>query len=607
MSTATETETKPTKKGKKPLKVAGVALEALPPWADGARERGGSGDGRTVKPVELRDSPLNPRRKLDARAVHEIASSIRQHGWFGELLAREVALDAAGNSTWIAADFAPGLEGYAIELVFGHHRKAAALLAGLEHVRVEVRPLSDQQVARLQMIENLARGDLHPLEECAGFMAMLALGDTAEEIAAHVGRPLAFVRRRLALAQLGEAARAAFDGGHMLVGHAELLAGIPHADQDHVILEHNLQGTHNEWEEVPTVRDLTLVLRDEVLLGLGQAPWELHDAGLVPEAGACSACPKRTQATPDLWPGLALDDRCTDRTCFQGKLTTFVARQKERAAERAPAGREVLEVSSGFRGYLAKPEKGAGAAPLPRDAWKPIGGDAVDPDASATRCASAQPAVIVDGNSTGKSLDVCADQACRTHWGRGASAAGKKGGAGDANTKAAAKKERDEAKVKKAAQVIVMGLVVRNVIDGGGLGHAAYADDLRMVARTLWRALWQDVRFAWANFQPGSSGDVDHDTAEALFEDSIGPNRNEEELDAVLVGLALAQDVTHPRGDGGKAEELARAAKRHGVDAKAVMRDAKDATVEPEKPAKAETNKAKAKKAGTKKKGKAKA
>jgi hypothetical protein len=244
-------------------------------------------------------------------------------------------------------------------------------------------------------------------------------------------------------------------------------------------------------------------------------------------------------------------------------------------------------VSTIFPGYSAKPEKGA---PIARDAWKPI-------EAGEARCDFAQVAVIVAGEDVGRDLDVCADVACKRHWSAQARAEEAKSGKGGnvaptAEEKAAAKKAREDEKVKKAAQVIAVAAVVRDV------GEVAADDgDLRMIARALWRAFWRDVKVAWAGWR-----DADGDPDEA-FKDAIKAAGTE--LEALLVELALAQEVAHGIDPTTETDELKLAAKRHGVDAKRVIQDAKDATEEPKpapaaKPAKKKATKAKPAKAGTK-------
>ena len=72
-------------------------------------------------------------------------------------------------------------------------------------------------------------------------------------------------------------------------------------------------------------------LKERYTTGLSGAVWELDDAGLMPSAGACTACPKRSGKTPELFadivdeqPGLygniaSGPDVCTDPDCYGEK------------------------------------------------------------------------------------------------------------------------------------------------------------------------------------------------------------------------------------------------------------------------------------------------
>src|SRR5690554_2876785 len=57
------------------------------------------------------------------------------------------------------------------ELVVGARRLRAARLAGLTSIPVQVKPLDDRSAREVQIIENLQRQDVHPLEEADGYKA----------------------------------------------------------------------------------------------------------------------------------------------------------------------------------------------------------------------------------------------------------------------------------------------------------------------------------------------------------------------------------------------------------------------------------------------------
>jgi hypothetical protein len=82
-------------------------------------------------------------------------------------------------------------------------------------------------------------------------------------------------------------------------------------------------------------------VRDEFLLELKGAPWALDDAELVPKAGACSVCPKRSGNMPDAAEALGevRPDVCSDSGCFKSKLE---AAWNRRRAQHEEAGGKVI-------------------------------------------------------------------------------------------------------------------------------------------------------------------------------------------------------------------------------------------------------------------------
>jgi ParB family chromosome partitioning protein len=76
------------------------------------------------------------------------------------------------------------------------------------------------------------------------------------------------------------------------------------------------------------VRNLQFWIESNVLLVLKDAPFDKRDAQLVPTAGSCADCPKRTGHNKLLF-GDDLGrqgDRCTDPGCYNAKLAAHVAK-----------------------------------------------------------------------------------------------------------------------------------------------------------------------------------------------------------------------------------------------------------------------------------------
>src|SRR6202034_4722627 len=92
---------------------------------------------------------------------------------------------------------------------------------------VRIRQMTDAEALEAQLVENLIRAEIHPMEEAQGFRALLNLEEPKygiEQIAAKVGKSPALVASRLKLTDLVPSAVEAFYAGEIGVGHSLLLA-----------------------------------------------------------------------------------------------------------------------------------------------------------------------------------------------------------------------------------------------------------------------------------------------------------------------------------------------------------------------------------------------
>lgn len=106
---------------------------------------------------QLRPYGGQPRRYIGEEELARLTRSVREQGVLQPLLVRPAA---AGGGYEIAA---------------GERRYRAALAAGLAEVPVLVRPLSDQQMIEVGLVENLQREGLTPIDETEGLLRLVAL------------------------------------------------------------------------------------------------------------------------------------------------------------------------------------------------------------------------------------------------------------------------------------------------------------------------------------------------------------------------------------------------------------------------------------------------
>lgn len=326
----------------------------------------------------LVESPLNPRKTYDEKALNELAASIRSVGIKTPLLVRPKArpyfvsdsgFGDVGKVRYLACrnivghvnlveTFGAGTaeenqtdaeeavaerNGKAeFELIAGRRRAEAARLVGLATAPCIVREMDDQEAAKIALIDNLMREGVDPLEEAGGFAVLLKDLLSVAAVAAAVGKEEAYVTRRLKLLTLTLNVRDALHLRLVTVDHALLLTKLGPDEQDEALkwcLDRNagvkadcaevVKGRAKQREEEQRGRNGRLSayiwepesvvrLKGHIESSSGRklktAPWSLDDAALIPDVGSCSACPSNTKANNLLFGDLDMDEA----TCTDG-------------------------------------------------------------------------------------------------------------------------------------------------------------------------------------------------------------------------------------------------------------------------------------------------
>lgn len=280
----------------------------------------------TMLPLaQLRESKTNPRRTFGD--LTELADSIREKGVLSPILARPAGDDA-------------------YEIVYGHRRFRAARIADLEEIPALVQDMDDKQVLETQVAENSAREDVHPLEEAEAFQRLLDLGYTQRDLAAKVGKSESYISARLKYLGLTPKGREAFYSGKLRASTALLLARVDKPERQDSLLERIVDVPSWSYDGRPMSPDQAAdLIRKEFLLRMEDATFDLKDAGLVPAAGPCTLCPKRTANDKQnvLFPKeVGKADLCSDPSCFRQKQEAHWARE---SAAFAGKGKTVLSVS----------------------------------------------------------------------------------------------------------------------------------------------------------------------------------------------------------------------------------------------------------------------
>ncbi len=345
-------------------------------------------------PLEaIRESSSNPRRVFDDCQLRELAANIQLHGVLQAILVRP------------SPDGTDGI----YELVAGARRFRASKLAGKNTIPATVRNLTDAEAQELRLIENLQRSNIHELDEGIGYRSLINLRPdfyTVETIAAQVAKSPSYVKGRISLTDLIPAAQSAFYDGRLTVAHALEIARLQPRDQEKALMEcfpgHRSTGSilKDRKAEALTVRQLREWIEREIHLDVKNAPFDTEDPNLLPAAGACSTCPKRTGNNPLLFPEIKNKSLCMDPACHQAKVQAFV---ELRVAPLVKEGQKPVQISESpswqvhtkapntlYEGQYRRAEREG-------------------------ECPHTQVAVVVDGRKAGGVMHVCTDEKCKTH------------------------------------------------------------------------------------------------------------------------------------------------------------------------------------------------
>jgi ParB family chromosome partitioning protein len=493
-------------------------------------------------------SPTNPRKTFDEDAMQELAASIRENGILQPLLVRPRAERS-------------------FEIVFGERRYRGAAMAEKETVPVCIREMTDAQVLETQLVENLQRRDVHPLEEARGMRALLELDEpkySIELIASKTGKSSAYCAARLRLTELAPVAVDAFLKDEIGVGHALLLAKLQPSEQEqalvHCFREDWSSGNKAKRILLPA-RHLQGWIEQNILLILKDAPFSKRDAQLVPVAGSCLECPKRTGFNKLLFTGISENsDACSDPACYAAKLDAHVKKT-------VAAKPKLVQITTAY----GKPAEGS--AIVPRNQYveirqeKPKNKYQQDAPECKT-CKYTTEAIVADGTDKGEIRKVCANPDCPVHHPKKQ----QRRTNADAAMKAAQEKQR-----RDEAQAQATGLRVLKAI-GEAVPVRLMKRDLLFLAERL-TAMLDERRLSILIRQHGIGKPKD-DAAPAKLLAAFLPKAEESKLGRILVETAILLSM-HNQTDAAKI--LRDAAHAYKVDVDAISTQVKQESVAKEK------------------------
>lgn len=288
--------------------------------------------------THLEPSPTNPRRKFNPEKMAELENSMRAAGFsLSTLLVRPMQetlrIEKAGSMWYLlkadgahsdgwrsldtyqseeAAQEAMKARSGMFEIVAGERRYRAAKAVGVLEAPCIVQPLTDEEVLRFQLVENIQRDDLTAMEEAQGFRRLLALRDpdgkpvhTTATLHQRTGKSIRHIERIVKLCVISEDPglsdfAKALDEGVVSQKHGLLVARVADPKQRAKFAKEILDP---QYEEAPlSTRRAEQLLQQHYMVDTRAATFDLADATLLPVetdpatgaricGGACKDCP----------------------------------------------------------------------------------------------------------------------------------------------------------------------------------------------------------------------------------------------------------------------------------------------------------------------------
>jgi ParB family chromosome partitioning protein len=194
-------------------------------------------DIRHVEP-----DPLQPRKAFDQTALNELAASIKSRGLIQPITVCPAGkhgrfIILTGERRWRAH-----------KLLAAKHRKFTKIAAN-----VTTAPKRERRLA--QLVENMQRADMTPLEEANAFKALVDDGMTTDQIASELGLAEFRVSWRLQLLNLAPEPRKLFEAGQLDRQQALELSRLDAPRDQTRVLRLINRGDLNGWKAVRNAVD----------------------------------------------------------------------------------------------------------------------------------------------------------------------------------------------------------------------------------------------------------------------------------------------------------------------------------------------------------------
>lgn len=160
-----------------------------------------------------------PRKSFNEDKLEELADSIKQQGVLIPLMVRH--------------------NGNMFEIIAGERRWRASKKAGLKEIPVIIRDdLTEEQIFEIQLIENIQREDLNPIEEALGYERLIKeFYMKQDEVAEKVSKSRVAITNSMRLLKLSPEVQQMVIDEKLTTGHARALISVEDSDKQIALAE----------------------------------------------------------------------------------------------------------------------------------------------------------------------------------------------------------------------------------------------------------------------------------------------------------------------------------------------------------------------------------
>ena len=152
-----------------------------------------------------------PRKKFGKNEIEDLAASIKSQGILQPIVVREKDKNI-------------------FEIIAGERRWRAAQIAGVHEIPTIINNMSDDEVIRAALIENIQREDLNSVEEAKAYQSILKSEEiNYDNLSEAVGKSKSHISNMIRLLELDKKILEYIEEGKLSMGHARALIGVPEA------------------------------------------------------------------------------------------------------------------------------------------------------------------------------------------------------------------------------------------------------------------------------------------------------------------------------------------------------------------------------------------